>query len=1179
MIKKTSLFILLCFIQKASAQLTTSHTLSPTQMVQNVLLGAGITVSNVSYTGYANGIATFNATPSVNLGFSSGIYLTSGSYLANDPLGGFGSHDGPFGPSSYQQSVDCHTAGDVDLGHLTTGQTHDAAVLEFDFIPKSDTVKFRYRFASEEYNEYVGTTYNDVFGFFLSGVTVTLPATNIALIPGTASPVSINNVNNGYSMGTSNGPCTNCAYYKDNTTNSPTSINTIYDGCTKILTAIYKVQCGQKYHIKIAIADVSDALLDSGVFLEAGSFSSQDPITISSNLLDTTVTEGCGAAILYFVRPQSQTANAVTYTYTFSGTATNGADISPALSGSVTFPVGVDTVAIPFSAVNDGITEPVEVLNINLVQTFTICGQVKAVSGAIFIKPPISASITSQTPVACYGGTNGSASLSSPSGGTSPYTYSWAPNTSSSPNVSNLGAGTYTCTITDALGCSGTKNVSITQPTQALADSISSQSMSNCSGTAGGSATITVSGGTTPYNYAWTPNVSTTNSISNVAAGTYSCAITDANGCSAAQTVVISQPVVFTLNISSQTNVTCNGYTNGAASITVNGGATPFTYSWTPNSSTTNSISNVAAGTYTCNVSDANGCNSAQTVTITQPSVITSTATHTNVSCNGGSNGSASCTPAGGTTPYTYSWTPNNSTTNSINNVAAGTYTCHVSDVNGCSGTQTFTITQPSVITATATHTNVSCNGGSNGSASGTTAGGTTPYTYSWTPTGSTSSTISGLSAGTYLCAITDAHNCPSSISVSITEPAALAFTSYNPPHNVSCHGGSNGSFDFLTSGGTMPYTFSWTGDSSTTSGISNVVAGTYICTITDVHNCTDTLSVTITEPLALSSDTGSQSPVTCFGDSTGSASITVSGGTLPYSYSWTANSSTTVSISNAAAGTYVCFITDANLCTGIQSVTIDQPPPLLVTTLADPVCKGFKSLIGATATGGNGNYTYLWNPNGLNTSSFTSLDLSPVMYTVIVSDSKGCSTTQTISSVIHSLPTASISSNAVNGIYILTGHEGTLCYTDNTSGANAWNWAFNNSANSTTTNPCFNVNSPGTYCTQLIVQNSFGCADTINDCVVVEKSIIVIPNIFTPNLDGTNDVFTINVKGYHDLNCEIYDRWGLKVFEWQGLSGGWDGILSNGNQASDGTYYWIVNLFGDSGESTNQSGYLLLTR
>lgn len=289
--KKFLLATLLVFVfYKGNAQVTTNTSYTPTSLVNTVLLGGGVAAFNVTYTGYPNAIARFDATAGTNLGFTSGVYLTSGSVLAVDPLG-WGGPDGPAGPSSSLQSLSQYYPGDADLNALLSAlncapmTTTDAAVLEFDFIPVTDTIQFQYRFGSEEYNDYVGDLctgtsfeFNDVFAFYLQGVTTPFPKTNIALIPGTSTPVSIYTVNNGNSFGASMGPCMNCAYYVDNYTGP---INVVYDGLTTILTAVALVVPGQTYHIKLAVADAVDNAYDSGVFLKANSFTSFPlPVTL-----------------------------------------------------------------------------------------------------------------------------------------------------------------------------------------------------------------------------------------------------------------------------------------------------------------------------------------------------------------------------------------------------------------------------------------------------------------------------------------------------------------------------------------------------------------------------------------------------------------------------------------------------------------------------------------------------------------------------------------------------------------------------------------------------------------------------------------------------------------------------------------------------------------------------------
>ena len=339
------------------AQLTVSTgVLTPTQYVQNVLIGGGVTVTNVTFTGQSNQIGEFDATnTSPYIGINSGIIMASGD--VNVAVGPNNQTGATLGGGNLG-------VNDPDLDVLAATGTNDAAVLEFDFIPTGDTVKFKFVFGSEEYPEFVNSI-NDAFGFFLSGPGIAGPFTNnainIALVPGTATPVTINTVNSG----------SNASYYVDNNNQAGPANAIQFDGYTTVMTAIGVVQCGVQYHIKIAIADAMDDILDSGVFLEAGSFSS-NTVTLSSNVdingNDSILYEGCGTALLDFVR--DNVADTSTYNFTITGTAGVG-DYSIS-SSSVIFLPGQDTVTLSFNALQDGLTEPLETVIIQLVQT--ICG-------------------------------------------------------------------------------------------------------------------------------------------------------------------------------------------------------------------------------------------------------------------------------------------------------------------------------------------------------------------------------------------------------------------------------------------------------------------------------------------------------------------------------------------------------------------------------------------------------------------------------------------------------------------------------------------------------------------------------------------------------------------------------------------------------------------------------------
>ncbi|MGP8215343.1 MAG: hypothetical protein ACLQQ4_07255, partial [Bacteroidia bacterium] len=380
------------------------------------------------------------------------------------------------------------------------------------------------------------------------------------------------------------------------------------------------------------------------------------------------------------------------------------------------------------------------------------------------------ASVSSE--VTCFGLSNGNATNTA-SGGTAPYTYSWT--NSSSVVVSTaqttgtiLPAGNYTVTVTDAIGCTATATVAITQPT-APSVTIASQVNELCNGASTGSITANAAtGGTGAFTYAWTPSGGTNLTASGLSAQTYTITATDANGCAATATATITQPASApAITIASQVNVLCHGSNTG--SITANaatGGTGAFTYAWTPSGGTNLTASSLTAQGYTITATDANGCTATASTTITQPASLPtiSVSSQVNVLCHGASTGSITANAAtGGTSPYTYAWTPSGGTNLTASGLSAQAYTITATDANGCTATANTTITQPASSPAItiASQVNELCHGASTGSITANAAtGGTGAFTYAWTPSGGTTLTASGLSAQAYTITATDANGC-----------------------------------------------------------------------------------------------------------------------------------------------------------------------------------------------------------------------------------------------------------------------------------------------------------------------------------------------------------------------------------------------------------------------------------
>lgn len=365
-----------------------------------------------------------------------------------------------------------------------------------------------------------------------------------------------------------------------------------------------------------------------------------------------------------------------------------------------------------------------------------------------------------------------------------------------------------------------------------------------CNGGSNGQASVSASGGTSPYSYSWSPSGGTGAIATGLSAGTYTCTITDAGSQVITKTFNVTQPTVITAT-TSQTNIICNGGTTGIASISASGGTGSLAYSWSPSGGTGATATGLSAGNYTCIISDVNSCSITKTVTLAQPPAITATTSQTNIICNGGSTGKASVSASGGTGSLAYSWSPSGGTGAMATGLSVGNYTCTITDANGCSIFKTFTLTEPTVITATTSQTNVICNGGTTGIASVSASGGTGSLAYSWLPSGGTGATATGLSAGNYTCTISDANSCSIAKTFVLTQPSALLVNA--AANNVTVCAGNASTLTANASGGTGSIAYSWvSGPTNSVNVVNPTTTTTYTVNVTDANSCANSATVSV---------------------------------------------------------------------------------------------------------------------------------------------------------------------------------------------------------------------------------------------------------------------------------------------------------------------------------------------
>jgi gliding motility-associated-like protein len=615
--------------------------------------------------------------------------------------------------------------------------------------------------------------------------------------------------------------------------------------------------------------------------------------------------------------------------------------------------------------------------------------------------------------VACSGECSGSITAVV-SGGTAPYLYVWSPAPPSgqgTATASDLCAGSYTLSVTDASGCISQQTFTIAEPAPLTLSATNSPS--EC-GLCNGTLEVSVSGGTAPYLNLWTLNGSifgTADSLSGLCAGLYAVQVIDANGCEAALAVPLSD-IDGEVTTTTDGLTTCPGDCDGVVSVDFTCSDEPCSIAWFDGAGNDlaqsgNQVTDLCPGAYFVQITNASGCITIDTAFVVSPDPIQPNLSTTPVTCFGDCDGVATIGPTGGTGPYDYFWEPepiNGQGTPQVTELCAGTYTVTITDADGCSVNSGVLILSPDPLEATAAIIPAACFGDCNGSIVLTTQGGTLPYTYVWSPeppTGQGTNSVQDLCPGTWNVAITDGGGCVVQYSYDIAEPTSLQ-ADVATTDNL-CFGDCAGTASVLPSGGVPDYSIIWSNANGDTLAldvdfVDALCSGNYSVQITDANGCTLDSAFTITAPVAI--DAGILiTNETCFGPCDGTAAVSPSGGTGPYTIFWQPEPPVgqgTEQVSGLCPGEWTVTITDASGCDSTTTFTILPFVPIDANAIVNDVLCGGECTgnILTSASGGLGNYTYVWTPVPPNGQGPEASDLCAGSYTLVITDAVGCDST-----------------------------------------------------------------------------------------------------------------------------------------------------------------------------------------
>ncbi len=754
------------------------------------------------------------------------------------------------------------------------------------------------------------------------------------------------------------------------------------------------------------------------------------------------------------------------------------------VSAEVSISGGIEPYTIRLNGTRINDTNPFTITDLVAGQTYTInvtdangCPKVRQIT--IPENPELVIEINKKD-ISCGTDTGGEASVDVLSG-TAPYTYQWS-NGATTATITDLDAGEYTVTVTDAEGCKGEKTVKIN-----FLDGLNLELSAvdvTCANDENGRVNVVPSGGTEPYIYEWINTqtseiVGTVGTIQNLSSGEYSVTVKDILGCEATGTVTVG--IKNELALSAQLNESDN-----SATIIVEGGDEPYTYQWSHDAALNEpTATDLTPGVdYTVTVIDANGCPA--TITFMFPS---GTPLNVNVAtsntCIGEANGAATVSISDGTEPYTIEWS-NGETGNEIDDLEAGDYSVKVTDALGNTRTINFTI-DAIELNLDFTTTPQGCIEG-DGTATVDVEGGTAPYTYNWS-NGVTTQTIEALTFGTYQVTVTDNNGCSISGEVNIEKKQITLEIS---KEDANCTDENSGQATVVASGGTAPYTYNWNNGAATAT-IENVSAGFYEVIVLDADGCEEAAFITIEQDENITVETNS-TPTGCTTDD-GTATVIPQNGNAPYTYVWSTGDNT-ATVEGLGFGTYGVTVVDANGCSGEGEITVERTLISLDVNITNAGCEG-EATGSATVlpTGGNEPYTYAWS-NGATTQTIE--NLQPGFYEITVIDNKGCEEAAFANIEKESITLSTTSENiscsgGTLGSAAITGIEGGLApYT--------YEWSNGIEGDSVITDL-----EVGTY--TVIVKDSFGCSAEANFTITQDSDVEInttVTNTICEQENGT---------------------------------------------------------------------------